>query len=41
MEWLTYALAGLAIVIGLVVAFALSGLWIGWWRQRRWPRDDE
>lgn len=41
MEWLTEVLAGLAIVTGIVVAFILSGLWIGWWRQRHWPQDDE
>lgn len=40
MEWFTYALAAIAIVAGIALAFVGSGLWLGWWRQHRWPRDD-
>ena len=40
MEWLTYVLAALAIVVGIVIATIGSGIWIGWWRQHRWPHDD-
>jgi len=28
-------LAAVAIAVGIAIAFVLSGLWIGWWRQRR------
>lgn len=32
---LVVVLAAVAIAVGIAIAFVLSGLWIGWWRQRR------
>lgn len=40
MEWLTYLVAAAAIVVSITVAFIGSLVWVGWWRQRHWPRDD-
>ena len=40
MEWSTYLLAAAVLVVLLVGGVIGSGLWIGWWRQRRW-HDDE
>jgi hypothetical protein len=40
MDRLTYVLAAVAIVVGIVIATIGSGIWLGWWRQRHWPHDD-
>lgn len=40
MDWFTYLLAAAVMLVLLIGGVIASGLWIGWWRQRRWHDDD-
>ncbi len=40
MDWFTYLLAAMVIIVLLITGVIGSGLWIALWRQRRWNGDD-
>lgn len=40
MDWFTFLLAAAVTLMLLIGGVLASGLWIAWWRQRRWHDED-